>query len=74
MGEGISPVPAKLVERIRRGEHVEIGELLPEIWLGQKDEVVREARPRRTQKVADIFTWLQSLHHMWWYGEQRHQS
>ena len=61
MGEGISPVPAKLAERIRRGEYVEMEEMLPEIWSGQKDEVLREARPRRTQKVAEIFTWLQSF-------------
>ena len=61
MGEGISPVPAKLTERIRRGEYVEMGELLPEFWSGQKDEVLREAKPRRTRKVADISTWLQSF-------------
>ena len=46
MGEGISSVPAKLAERIWRGEYVEMGELLPEFWSGQKDEVLREARPR----------------------------
>jgi len=71
MGEEISPVPAKLVERIRQGEYVDKGELLPEF---RKEEVVRETRPCRAQQVADIFTWLQSFAHMWWYGEQRHQS
>ena len=61
MGEGISPVPARLAERICQGEYVDMGELLPEFWSGQKDETMREARSRRTRKVADIFTWLQSF-------------
>ena len=61
MGKGISPVPARLAERICRGEYVDMGELLPEFWSGQKDETMREARSCRTCKVADIFTWLQSF-------------
>ena len=51
MGEGISPVPVKLAERIWQGKYVEMGELLPEFWLGLKDEVVRKARPRRTRNA-----------------------
>ena len=35
MGEEISPVPAKLAERFRRGEYVEMGKLLPESRSGQ---------------------------------------
>jgi len=62
MGEGISPILAKLAERIWWGEYVDMGELLlPEFWSGQKDEAAREAGPRSTHKVADIFTWLQSF-------------
>ncbi len=62
LGEGIPLAPAKLAARIRRGEFVEMGELLPEFWSGATDEDAgpsREPRGRRSRKVTDIFTWLQ---------------
>ena len=34
MGDGLSPVPAKLVAKIWRGEFVEMDELLPEFNVG----------------------------------------
>ena len=62
MGDGIPPVPAKLAARIRKGEFVEMGELLPEFWAGPKDEESdfrRELKTRRSRKVVDIHTWVQ---------------
>ena len=62
MGDGIPPVPAKLAARIRKGEFVEMGELLPEFWAGPKDEdsdFRRELKTRRSCKVVDIHTWVQ---------------
>ena len=38
VGEGMPPVPAKLAARIRRWEYVEMGEILPEFWIGSKAE------------------------------------
>ena len=61
LGEGIPPVPDKLAAKIRRGEFVEMGELLPEFWSprGDEGEVGRESKVRRSRKVTDIFSWLQ---------------
>ncbi len=61
MGEGVPPVPAKLASRIRRGEFVDMGELLPEFWSTPKEEGAKEAKSRRARKVDDIFIWLQSF-------------
>ena len=61
VGEGMPPVPAKLAARIRRWEYVEMGELLPEFWIGSKaEEGELKIRTRQGQKVSNIFTWLQS--------------
>ena len=62
MGDGIPPVPAKLAARIRRGEFVEMGELLPEFWSGPREDDTdprRETKARRSRKVVDIHTWVQ---------------
>ena len=62
MGDGLSPVPAKLVAKIRRGEFVEMGELLPEFNVGSREEhgtSRADVRPRRSRSVTDILTWLQ---------------
>ena len=32
IGEGLPPVPAKLMRKIRAGEFIEMDELLPEVW------------------------------------------
>ncbi len=61
VGDGLPPVPAKLAAKIRRGEFVEKGELLPEFWSMPKvddGEARRDGKSRRTRKVTDIFTWL----------------
>jgi len=59
MGDGIPPVLRKLAVRIRRGEYIGMEELLPEFWSGPKDNATREAKPRQTRKVADIWTCIQ---------------
>ena len=62
MGEGIPPVPTKLAAKIRRGEFVEMGELLPEFWTTLREEDTegrREGKTRRSRKVTDIHTWVQ---------------
>jgi len=44
-------------ERIaKRSEYIEMEELLPEFWSEPKDDVMREAKPCQTRKVADIWT------------------
>ncbi len=53
---------AKLVNKIRRWEFIEMGELLPEFWVGPKEaegDVGKEKRGRQSRKVTDVFTWLQ---------------
>ena len=61
IGDGIPPVPDKLATKIRKGEFVEMGELLPEFWSlkGEDGEPSRDNKPRKIRKVMDIFTWLQ---------------
>ena len=62
VGDGLPPVPAKLAAKIRKGEFVEMGELLPEFWSSHREEDTEgkhEAKVRRSRKVTDIFTWLQ---------------
>ena len=61
VGNGMPPVPAKLVAKIRRWDFVEMGKLLPEFWVtprdGEGDNKERQARQGR--KVTDLCTWLQ---------------
>ena len=61
VGEGLPPVPTKLAAKIRRGEFVEMTELLPEFWSSPRedDHSKLEAKSRRARSVQDIFTWLQ---------------
>ena len=61
IGDGIPPVPDKIAVKIRKGEFIEMGELLPEFWSprGDDNESSRENKSRKSRKVTDIFTWLQ---------------
>ena len=62
VGDGLPPVPAKLAAKIRKGEFVEMRELLPEFWSSHREEDMegkQEIKIRRSRKVTDIFTWLQ---------------
>ena len=65
VGEGLLPVPAKLAERIKKWEFVDMAELLPEFWAtpGPKESLLsgtpRPAATRRKRVVTDIATWVQ---------------
>ena len=69
VGDGLPPFPAKLAAKIRRGEFVEMGELLPEFWSApppppppprdEDSDSKRDNKVRHSRKVTDIFTWLQ---------------
>ena len=62
MDNGIPSVLAKLAAKIRRGEFVEMGELLPDFWSGPKEEDMdsrREIKTRHSRKVVDIYIWVQ---------------
>ena len=61
VGEGLPPVPEKLAARIRRGEFVEMCELLPEYWLAKEEDGVVKAEKQRPRRVLDISTWVQSF-------------
>ena len=65
VGEGLPPVPVKLVERIHKWEFVDMAELLPEYW-GSTQSVRPESeltqghpRPVTKKKVTDILSWIQ---------------
>ena len=62
VGEGMPPVPTKIASKIRRGEFVDMGELLPEFWVPPREDDAQaksEAKTRRVRSVQDIFTWIQ---------------
>ena len=61
VGEGLPPVPTKLAAKIKRGEFIEMAELLPEFWSSTRehDHSKQEAKSRRACSVQDIFTWVQ---------------
>ena len=53
-------MPVKLAAKIRRGEFMDMGELLTEFWsTPNEDDGQLEAKQRRSRKVTDIFTWIQ---------------
>ena len=59
LGDGIPPVPEKIAAKIRKGEFIEMGELLPEFWSPRGDDSdLGRNKVRRSHKVTDIFTWL----------------
>ena len=58
LGEGIAPLPPKLVKKITSLEFVEMADLLPEAWL--LEETAMEAQLRRQRgPVTNILTWVQ---------------
>lgn len=40
LGEGLPPVPVKLVKKIRKGDFIEMHELLPDLWLQTEDREI----------------------------------
>ena len=62
MGEGLLPIPERLTKRILQLEFVEMRELMPETWLRDEEENMRNTLSlprRRTAPVTDILQWLQ---------------
>lgn len=61
IGDGLPPVPAKVAAKIRKGEFIEMGELLPEFMASQREDDLegkQELKVRRSRKVTDILTWV----------------
>jgi len=56
VGEGLPPVPEKLAAKIRRGEFIEMCELIPKYWLAKEEDGVVKAERQRPRRVLDIFT------------------
>ena len=62
VGEGLPPVPSQLVERIERGDFIEMCELIPECWMVEKG---KEASAqwmicnRGRKQSQDILVWAQ---------------
>ena len=54
MGEGLPPIPQKLVDKIRHREYVERAEMLPEFWpLRKGEEKESKMSPARRPKPND---------------------
>ena len=62
MGEGLLPIPEYLAKKILQLELVKMQELMPETWVRDKEESMRNTLSllwRRTAPVTDILQWLQ---------------
>ena len=68
LGEGLVPLPAKLVQRVVNLEFVEMYELLPESWLvaegsdsesGGHEKLLALFPKRRRAPVTDVLVWVQ---------------
>ena len=65
MGEGLPPVPLKLVESIHKWAFIDMAELLPEYWgTAHSSRVETELTQGNSwlgskKKVTDILTWAQ---------------
>ena len=68
LGEGLVPLPAKLVQRVVNLEFVEMYELLPESWLaadgsdiegGGQEKLLALFPKRRRAPVTDVLVWVQ---------------
>jgi len=63
VGDGLPPVPQKIVERIDKGEYIEMCELLPEFWMAPRESeesaAQRTAKSRGRRQTQDVCVWLQ---------------
>ena len=63
VGDGLPPVPKRMVDRIHKGEYIETGDLLPEFWVapreGEEATAQRLARNRGRRRTQDICVWSQ---------------
>ena len=61
-GEGLLPVPNKLVKKIQKFEFIEMYELLPETWLRDEEESRKGLvglHRRKSAPVTNILQWVQ---------------
>ena len=67
LGDGVLPLPQKLMKKIRALEFIEMRELLPEEWLGSLEEgdsadqhnCCNSASRKRKPPITNIFSWMQ---------------
>ena len=61
LGKVSPPAPTKLAAKNKRGEFIEMAELLPGCWSStwEDDHSKQETKSQRACSVQDIFTWLQ---------------
>ena len=62
LGVGLPPIPPRLVAKIRRGDFVEMHELLPDYWWALESEqeaAVQKSHSAGRQWVLDIRVWVQ---------------
>lgn len=67
LGDGVLPLPQKLMKKIRALEFIEMRELLPEEWLGSLEDgdnaehhsCCNSASRKRKPPVTNIFSWMQ---------------
>jgi len=53
IGEGLAPVPEKLAARIKKGEFIEMCELIPEYWLAKKKDGMVKAEGQRLPSAEE---------------------
>ena len=64
MGEGMLPIPQKVVKRILELAFVEMGDLMPEVWMREEEEAsvsrnVLILPKKRVGPVTDMGQWVQ---------------
>ena len=61
--DGLPPVPQRMVDRVHKGEYIEMGDMLPEFWVapreGKEATAQRLARNRGRRQTQDICVWSQ---------------
>ena len=62
LGEGLLPVPDKLVRMILKLEFIEMRDLMPKIWMSEEEDTnktISIVLHRRPVLMTDILQWLQ---------------
>ncbi len=63
MGEGMLPIPEKVVRKILELAFVEMGDLMPEVWMREEEEASMSRNvlilpKKRTGPVTDVGQWF----------------
>ena len=61
VGDGRPPIPAKLAQKIRLWEFIDMGELLPE-FSQSNDEACSSKTAKNPRQVTNIFSWMQCFY------------